>query len=423
MPGTSSRSARRTVSEEIFEVGRSLHTGEASFMEAFGKPTSLESDLLRIGSAVFAVDRAAQRGEREDFARNIELCIPVVNFERLSPTIPVVEKVLRLLSHDGWTLTLLPANGDCEEDDVPMPIAVGKTLLFSGGLDSLAAALEFSDQTTLLGLVSHRTRNRATISTQDALVAELEKDGRAVVHYPFFVSSSDAGTLDHDVEATQRTRSFLFLVLAALVARRTGRREILYMAENGQMAIHLPLTQARIGAFSTHTAHPDVLLAMQGFLSAALGQGFAIENPYLLRTKREVVKIVRDKRPDLVPLASSCWKNSRVAGGHCGECVPCFVRRIAIESLGKDGTTYKRDVWAEDFTALPPGDTGRRNLADLAEFRLLLAQQSPAELLLTFPELRSNSFDGDAAIDMYKRWADEAAQVWGRYPTLRRLLS
>ena len=114
------------------------------------------------------------------------------------------------------------------------------------------------------------------------------------------MSSSDVDDVDHDVETTQRTRSFLFLILGGLVARRTGRREILYMAENGQMAIHLPLTEARIGAFSTHTAHPDVLIEMQKFLSIALAVELKIENPYVLRTKGEVVAVVHSKRPHLI---------------------------------------------------------------------------------------------------------------------------
>src|SRR5262249_49846544 len=156
-----------------------------------------------------------------------------------------------------------------------------------------------------------------------------------------------------------------------LVARRTGRREILYMAENGQMAIHLPLTEARLGAFSTHTAHPEVLLAMQRFLCTALQYPLVIKNPYVERTNSEVVKLGGNSYPELIPQTSSCWKNARLGGGatHCGECVPCYVRRIAIEYLGPDPTLYKRDVWTEDFAALSADDAGRRNLFDLAAFR------------------------------------------------------
>src|SRR5262249_36814941 len=173
--------------------------------------------------------------------------------------------------------------------------------------DSLAAAIEFSHEKIPLSLVSHRTHNSVTRSAQNDLVASLKKLGRNVEHHPFFVSSRDTPVSDHDVETSQRTRSFLFLILAALVARRTGRREILYMAENGQMAIHLPLTEARLGAFSTHTAHPEVLLAMQRFLCTALQYALVIKNPYVERTKSEVVKLVGNSYPELIPQTSSCW--------------------------------------------------------------------------------------------------------------------
>ena len=62
--------------EVILEAGANLLTGEDYFQRTFGTPTSLESDLLLIGAAVLAADRATARGEREDVARRIELDIP-----------------------------------------------------------------------------------------------------------------------------------------------------------------------------------------------------------------------------------------------------------------------------------------------------------------------------------------------------------
>ena len=79
------------------------------------------------------------------------------------------------------------------------------------------------------------------------------------------------------------------MVLGALVARRLGHRKVLMIAENGQLAIHLPLNNARVGAFSTHTAHPDVLALMQRILRTALSVNFELLNPYVYRTKGEVV--------------------------------------------------------------------------------------------------------------------------------------
>jgi hypothetical protein len=71
-------------------------------------------------------------------------------------------------------------------------------------------------------------------------------------HHRFFVSAKSAPpspTLKFDSENSQRSRSYLFLTLAALCARRVGHDEVLVIAENGQMAIHLPITQARIGPY------------------------------------------------------------------------------------------------------------------------------------------------------------------------------
>jgi hypothetical protein len=191
------------------------------------------------------------------------------------------------------------------------------------------------------------------------------------------------------------------------------------------MAIHLPLTQGRIGAFSTHTAHPDVLVAMRNFLAAALGVQITIENPYVYRTKREIVEVIAQTLPGAIPEAHSCWKNARLPAGttHCGECVPCYVRRVAIEPVTTDRTRYARDVWTENIQALPPEDDGRRNLMDLLEFVRRFRVDSAEDLMSEFPELYSPNIDADAVIAMYRRFAVEATEVFRRYPEVVPFLS
>jgi 7-cyano-7-deazaguanine synthase in queuosine biosynthesis len=411
----------RTQQGQILVVGDNLFTGEADFRKHFGNPTSLESDLLRIAAAVFAADRAAPRGEREDISRTFELSVPVANVGRLLPLVGQVEDVLRLLSNDGWNIHLDHRSGDVESG-FESPPATGKTLLFSGGLDSLAAGIEFGGDKVALALTSHTTRNTITAKAQVELATLLSTAGLNIVHRQFFVSSRDGGptNLQHAEENSQRTRSFVFLVIGALVARRTGNRELLYLAENGQMAIHLPLTQARIGAFSTHTAHPDVLAAMEKFLSGALAVAITIKNPFAYRTKRDIVQVVFERLPKAIPLAHSCWKNARLPHGttHCGECIPCHVRRIAVEHTTSDVTAYARNVWLENVGSLPPEDEGRRNLIDLIEFVHRFATQNADDLMCEFPELYSPNIDPTRAIEMYRRFADEATTVLTRYPNV-----
>lgn len=410
----------------ILEAGNNLFTGEADFVEVFGQPTSLEADLLLMSASVFAADRATARGECEDIARRIELHIPVVNTIRLLSLTQQIEKILRFLSNDAWRITLRQEPGESETKTEPAD-GNGRTLLFSGGLDSFAAAIEFGKQNKKLQLVSHRTRNQNIARAQQKLAAVLCDGGLNLPYYQFFVSSRDKGPsqLQHAQENTQRTRSFLFLILGALAARRAGHSEIVYLAENGPMAINLPLTHGRIGAFSTHTAHPDFLVAMEAFLSKALNMPLKISNPYVHLTKAEVVKKIVNSFPDTIPITRSCWRDARLPESvtHCGECIPCFIRRISIEYLMPDPTNYGRDVWSEEIGKLNPDDTGRRGTVELAEFVQQIERYSSEEIMSEWPELYSSNINPNKVIEMYKRFSQEARAVISRYPALESLLS
>lgn len=391
-------------------------SGVSDFRRVFGEPTTLERDLLRLAGAVFAADRATTRGEREDITRHFALRLPAVNAARLDSCVPLIERVLRTLSNDSWTITIEDMEGP-PEGDYPRAGEPGATLLFSGGLDSLAAGLEFGRRDRPLQLVSHVTKNKAIDIAQHALAERIASTGRSVQHRQFFVSSRSGGRwgLEHDAESSQRTRSFLFLVLAALVARRTRCPDIVYMAENGQMAIHLPLVTSRVGAFSTHTAHPDVLADMEALLQTALRTELHITNPYVHRTKAEVVAVITREMPDAIQISNSCWRSGRLPTGvsHCGACVPCLERRIAVRRLMPDDpTAYARDVFSEDLSSLPEDDDGRRNLYDLVEFVARIRAESPEEIMSEWPELYSEHVDARAVIDMYKRFAEEAAEVF-----------
>ena len=393
-------------------------TGAAGFQNSFGAPTSLELDLLLIAAGVFSVDRGTPRGEREDFARHLELSIPVVNAGRLQPLAGSIEDVLRILSNDYWHIELRQHDGATETFPEGKR-QEGQVLLFSGGLDSLAAAIEFRNAGPLV-LVSHITRGRQTRNVQDRLRGMLADSGTSLPHYQLLVSSRDVPGFDHDIEGSQRTRSFMFLILAALVARRLGRRDLLVIAENGQMAIHLLLNTARIGAFSTHTAHPDVLDSMETIISRALGGTYRISNPYVSLTKAEVVERVWTAMRDAVAVTSSCWRSARLPEGvtHCGECVPCMIRRVAIETHGDDPTPYGRDSFAQNFSALDPDDEARRNLADLCEFSRKFETMSDADLIDEWPELYSANIDQASAIAMYRRAAQQTRAVLSKYPGL-----
>jgi 7-cyano-7-deazaguanine synthase in queuosine biosynthesis len=414
---------------DLFLVpGRNLISGLGDFATEFGAPTSLEEDLLTLAGSIYAADIATKRGEREQFTRDFKLQIPVVNYDAFIRLADDLIDILYFLTSDNWEIIFTRRDGH-QEPRRDWGSGRGTTLLFSGGLDSFAAAVAELTAGSSLQLVSHFTANRVVRESQERLHAHLDSTfRRAPKRIPVRAGGRNRGGLrfpsDQDREPTQRTRTFLFLVIAALVARRTEFSNLLMVGENGQMAIHLPLTPARIGAFSTHTAHPEFLNSMQQYLSALLRVQLAISNPFLYKTKSEVIEpLVSSRRHRrAIRQSVSCWGAGRHAFSHCGECIPCIVRRIALEDKGVRLREYARDLFREDILQLSPEDAGKRNLLELAEFAVFFLTLSDAGLEDKFPEVINPSFDKTEAISMYRRFASEARNTFRRYPGLATLL-
>jgi 7-cyano-7-deazaguanine synthase in queuosine biosynthesis len=414
------------------QPGVNVTTGERIFSQTFGTLTSLEEDLLILASAIFACDLAFKRGQRENVPRKIELAVPVVNLAAFNSVLDELRYTLFVLSHDAWDLRFIQKTGIPESSRDWSQDITGKVLLFSGGLDSFAATIQYGEAGENVQLVSHITANRVVSSSQEALSAYLQNRfldqfdriafrvggrNRPATGFPF--------PSDRDREDSQRTRSFLFLSLAALTARRRGFSDIVLIAENGQMAIHLPLTAGRISAFSTHTAHPEFVHEMGNLLSTLLSYPIHVENPFLYQTKAEVIRNVLADHQATLGDTVSCWKASRVtsAHNHCGNCVPCLVRRIAVETHGHEVSEYQRDIFREDVGRLPPDDEGKRNLLDLLEFvHVFNSNATQASLEDLYPELINERIDRVRAVEMYRRFAAEAYSVVERYPLINKLV-
>lgn len=409
-----------------------LYTGKREFIEKFGEVTSLEEDLLVLGAAIFAADLASKRGQQHNFVRQIDLTVPVVNLPSFLNVAEDITYALNVLSADAWKIHFTQKEGQPERTRKWEPQQIGKVLLFSGGLDSFAAAVSLAEKSKQIQLVSHVTANQVITGTQDNLAKHLnETYAKKFSRISFRVTGIGKPTKgftfpqDKEREETQRTRSFMFLCLAGLVARRQGCRDVVMIAENGQMAIHLPLSAGRISAFSTHTAHPEFVVLMSSILSKLLNHKINIDNPFLYKTKAEVVKLLLPRHQAILEKTVSCWKASRVSHyHHCGICIPCLIRRIALESNSISLQEYEKDILRSNVALLDPNDDGKRNLVELCEFvNNFKSDHSMAELQLLFPELAaSDCYDPNQAVKMYKRFAVEAQGVFKRYPEVIKLI-
>jgi len=412
--------------------GQNLYTGIKKFEEEFNEFNSLEEDVLNVAAGVFGTDLSIPRYEREHFIRNINITIEVVNYHAFDRVKQMLENALHLVSKDNWTITFIQKAG-LPVSDFEWKNTTGAVLLFSGGLDSMCAASELIRKDENLVLVSHNTPGNHVVDKCQRDVHELlEKHySKTIKHIHVKVYGRNQGEYlfpkDDGRENTQRTRSFLFLSLAALITRRSGFNKVLFMGENGQFAIHLPLNQARVGPFSTHTADPEFVLQTQDIFKILLGnEHFEIQNPFLYKTKGEVFSLLPKELQNEAKVSASCWMISRIEGNkHCGYCIPCISRRIATEFNGVKFKEYETDIFKIDVTKLPDTKDQKRNLTDYLEFVSRFKEVNQAnkrDILNEFPELYNLTLDTDQAIDMYRRVSEQSFQVFQKYPKVIKLI-
>jgi hypothetical protein len=221
-------------------------------------------------------------------------------------------------------------------------------------------------------------------------------------------------------EDTTRARSFLFIALGVFAGSGCEPPFMLRVPENGLIAINVPLDPLRLGSLSTRTTHP-FYLARWNELLGLLGLRGQIENPYWDKTKGEMIRGIADKRliRTLLPTSMSCssptkgrWRG--LAAGHCGHCVPCLIRRAAIEAalgLGNDPTSYT----LADLRSHPL-DSSQAEGREVRSFQLaierLRTKPSLAKLLIHKPgPLNDEKERLDRWAEVYRRGLEEVGQL------------
>lgn len=379
------------------------------------RPSPVAEDLLRLGGAVYCVDKLARRAESADFwTRDLALHLPVSDPARWDALADVVHDALRFLSGDRWELSFTQA---------PSPPSFGYAAaaandvvsLFSGGLDSLAGVIDLLEDDAQLTLVGHHDSS-LTDHKQVELYKELQAHYgedrvtlRRLLLRPAAQSREQARPLpNRDLENTTRARSFLFLSAGLAAADALGESVPLYVPENGFIGINVPLTGSRAGSLSTRTTHPyfiDRITTLMGKLDLV----HPVENPYRLATKGEALSASRNPTllARLAPSSVSCshpeaarWREKRQ--GNCGYCYPCLIRRAALHHVGQD----RAGDYAWD--ALTDADLLRRDWDSGASIRALVTSLAqPARSLDVTKNGRIPGGEGRAFFELYKRGREE----------------
>jgi hypothetical protein len=318
------------------QAGNSIGSvGTQVFPEAVRKlkrlPVPHARDLTALAMAVIAADRSVNRAKvsEDGWSRVLVVTVAVTAPDLWNNLRPQVEETLRFLTGDIWTLEFVPG-------DAPLP-PLGRLIggrpescvsLLSGGLDSLIGAINL---------------HSADVETPMFISNRVKGDCSKQIAFATAVGARDRLlTLNHNArtgaaqpEISQRPRSLAFIAFAILAATTLDRYQdgeivTVFVPENGFISLNVPLTSLRSGSLSTRTTHPKFMLLMQGLLDA-LNLRVRLENPYKHKTKGEMMRDCADQvlLNRLAPQSMSCGRSGRI-NRHCGQCLPCLVRRGAF---------------------------------------------------------------------------------------------
>lgn len=320
-------------------------------------PTEIGLDILVLAAHVHAADTRVSRvmASQDGWTREIRLVVPVSNPDQWTPATPVLVRLLNFLTGDRWDVGFRARPRRLAEIAMRRPAQqvsppFDSLTLFSGGLDSLIHAIDVLDSGQTPLLISHAGEG-ATSQAQGSLFDALKQQypQRPFDRLRLWMAFPKGLVTGSAEEKTTRGRSFLFFALGVFAGTGLGGEFSLKVPENGLIALNVPLDPLRLGALSTRTTHP-FYMARWNQLLEMLGVPGRVDNPYWDRTKGEMTAACADgvllRR--LTPFSLSCSSPTKgrwqgIGTQHCGYCLPCLIRRAALDAgfgRGADLTMY-----------------------------------------------------------------------------------
>jgi hypothetical protein len=367
-------------------------------------------DLYRIALTVYLWDLNTLRGYKP---RYCSILISVSNKEKWDSVKEHLESTLRFLTGDTYDFHFVQGSRSVTEFKFEKR-SDHSVLLFSGGLDSLAGFKWMIDGKLKPLLVSHPAMGLIS-GVQKELVSHLRNIVGSNLPWYQIRATSAYGSGLTEKEHTQFSRSFLYLTMGATLALTLGIDKE-FICENGIMALNIPLTVARI-TNNTRTVHPKFLVMYQELLDSLFGHCVSICNPFVERTKGEVVRLLDSNGyRDLVKIAVSCpnitplrWEGVETSKiRHCGTCLPCTIRRIAINfgNLWADDAQYKDNITGA-YAQVP--EEGRKLLFEMMDFARQIDKYSDVnEALMEFPQFYNGEAGNPSQLfDTAKRQVDQ----------------
>ncbi len=199
-------------------------------------PSETGYDAIIFGLMVYIADMKISRikQSQDSWTREIILSIPVYD-NRWEKHKEILERMLRFLTGDIWTIEFSKRGSEFVQKE-KRSIRTEKyetASLFSGGMDSLIASINYMEQKQPTLLVSHAGESRVR-SWQTNLLKILDHEYPDVCHENAYLWTSlrDIELPEADQDKNQRSRSFLFIAIAMFAMSGTKKLyKIVYARE------------------------------------------------------------------------------------------------------------------------------------------------------------------------------------------------
>ena len=332
--------------------------------------SSINEDLLVLSIAVFAADKKVNRSKSDDaWTRDIELNLPVLEYDKWYTVKEHLDSLLGFLSGDKWNVQFRKTNlhyrnkltrqryDQVDKDNIEM------VSLFSGGLDSFSGAIKLLEEGKKICFVGFREyghlkiRQNNIFSILKSHYPDVQKDLLVFYSSPHCPLDIEGNKLLNNGENTSRSRSFMFLAGALSVASQIGDRIPVMVPENGFIGINVPLTDSRKGSCSTRTTHPFFINKLNEIL-IKLNIKNPVQNMYAYKTKGEIVDELKDVSAfkEGCNLTISCSHpcqaryNGKTIPMNCGYCYPCIIRKASLSQIDVIDKNYDySDVFSMNF--------------------------------------------------------------------------
>jgi 7-cyano-7-deazaguanine synthase in queuosine biosynthesis len=395
----------------------------------------LFQDLLEIATYVYSADQAIPRGADDvdsfghGWRRNLHFIIPVRNpdFWRGENIQSALSSTLGFLSDDKYHFEFTKSVGAPAfqgyldfNDDGRFLGYPEQVVMFSGGLDSLAGAVdEVLNEKRRAVLVTHKSTPKLNKRHRKLEEMIAEKAGE---NAPFHIGVRVNKNKSLNYEYTQRSRSFLYVSIGATIAKMLNLKSVKFY-ENGVISLNLPVCAQVVGGRATRTTHPKVIRGFQEIISMVAEEPFVIENPYIWKTKADIIKVITHAGcQEMLPASTTCTHTWEMTNSHthCGTCSQCIDRRIAMVAADADKFDAVEAYKADIFTQGRSKDEDKiMAAAYLERANQVRGQDDIAQFIARYSEVSRvfRYLDGNPAgvaqkvYDLYKRHAEEVCNA------------